>query len=136
AGPVIAGTPIEVVSDLIFYLGGKIPPKVRKSKIDEDSDLERLSFRDLWWYCYLDQDSIDSNFFHLDEHSNPFKRLKSRDVLRFVVGFHQEKVAELEAQLELHRSERMKSEAGVTAIRGALSSAQIASSSEIELIKN
>ncbi len=65
AGEVLPGTEIEVLSDLIYHLAGKTPPKVRRSKIKEDSDLERLSFRDLLWYCYLDQDSMDSSFFHL-----------------------------------------------------------------------
>ena len=62
----VAGTGIEVLSDLFFHLGGVTPPKVRRSKLKEDSDLERLSLRDLLWYCYLDQDTIDNEFFHLD----------------------------------------------------------------------
>ena len=73
---------------------------MRKGRLNEDSDLVRLSFRDLFWYCYLDQDSMDSSFFNLDDKANPHVRLKSRDVLRFIVGFHQEQVSDLEAELE------------------------------------
>ncbi len=131
AGEVLPDTGVEVLSDLIYYLAGKTPPKVRRSKIKEDSELERLSLRDLLLYCYLDQDSMDSSFFHLDGDANPWKRLKSRDVLRFLVGFHQEHVAELEVQLELARAERLRCEAGATAIHEALSSAEIAN--EVEL---
>lgn len=134
-GEVLPGTGIEVLSDLIYYLAGKIPPKVRRSKIKEDSELERLSLRDLLWYCYLDQDSMDSSFFHLESDANLWKRLKSRDVLRFLVGFHQEHVAELEAQLELIRAERVKCEAGETAIFNALSSAEIATEGELTTIR-
>jgi hypothetical protein len=48
-GEVVHGSGIEVLSDLIYVLSGRTPPKVRKSKIKEDSDLARLSLRDLLW---------------------------------------------------------------------------------------
>ena len=135
-GEVISGSGIEVLSDLIYVLSGRIPPKVRKSKIREDSDLARLSLRDLLWYCYLDQDSVDSSFFNLDGEAEFSKRLKSRDVLRFLVGFHQERVSELEVKLELQRSERLKSEAGAQAIKEALSEAEISTEGELAVIRN
>jgi len=135
AGEVLPGTGVEVLSDLIYYLAGITPPKVRRSKIKEDSELERLSLRDLLWYCYLDQDSMDSSFFHLDGDANTWKRLKSRDVLRFLVGFHQEHVAELEVQLELVRAERLKCDAGATAISDALNSAEIATDVELAAVR-
>lgn len=130
-GEVIPGSGIEVVSDLIYVLGKRTPPKVRKNKQNEESDLARLSLRDLLWYCYLDQDSMDSSFFHLGRDADNFKRLKSRDVLRFLVGFHQEQVSEIEVKLELHRTERLGCEAGSKAIREALSEAEIASENEL-----
>ena len=135
AGEVLPGAEVEVLSDLIYYLAGKTPPKVRRSKIKEDSDLERLSLRDLLWYCYLDQDSMDSSFFHLDGDANQWKRLKSRDVLRFLVGFHQEQVAELEVKLELVRAEKLKCEAGASAIRDALNSVDIVSEDEFASVR-
>jgi len=136
AGEVLPDTGVEVLSDLIYYLAGKKPPKVRRSKIKDDSELERLSLRDLLWYCYLDQDSMDSSFFHLDSDANQWKRLKSRDVLRFIVGFHQENVAELEVQLELVRAERQRCKAGATAISNALSSAEIATDIELADVRH
>ncbi len=99
AGEVIANTGVEVLSDLLFHIASIRPPRVRKSKLSEDSELVRLSFRDYLWYCYLDQDNIDSEFFHLEAEANNFKRVKSRDVLRSILGFHQEAVAQLEAEL-------------------------------------
>ena len=134
-GEIIPNSGIEVLSDLIFHLAGKAPPKVRRSKVREESELERLSIRDLLWYCYLDQDSMDSSFFELDSDANPFKRLKSRDVLRFLVGFHQERVAELEAQLERVRNERLRAEAGAGAIRDALSASEIATEVELAAVR-
>jgi len=131
-GEVVHNTGIEVLSDLFFVLSGVRPPKVRRSKVREDSELERLSLRDLLWYCYLDQDSMDSSFFNLDADGNQYKRLKSRDVLRFVVGFHQEGVAELESELESVREERLRCEGAVKAIREALASSQLSSPLDLQ----
>jgi tetratricopeptide (TPR) repeat protein len=132
-GEVIAGTGVEVLSDLFFYLSGMRPPKVRRSKIKDDSELGRLSLRDLLWYCYLDQDSIDNSFFYLEKGDDTFKQLKSRDVLRFIVGFHQERVSELEIELERLRSERIKLVAGAEALKSALQGSGIASAADIEI---
>lgn len=134
-GEVLPGTGVEVLSDLVFFLAGKAPPRVRRSKVKEDSELERLSIRDLLWYCYLDQDSMDSSFFHLEVGGDQWKRLKSRDVLRFLVGFYQEQVAELETKLEQSRNERLKCEAGATAIKEALSSAEIGTELELAVFR-
>jgi len=131
SGIVVPGTEIEVLSDLIFHLAGVKPPRVRKSKVREDSELVRLSFRDLFWYCYLDQDSMDSSFFKLDDDANPFERLKSLDVLRFIIGFHQEKISELESDLVNIRNERLRCEGAAIAIKDAFESEQIATKEDI-----
>lgn len=108
SGSVVPGTDVEVLSDLVFFIAGIAAPRVRRSQYREDSELERLSLRDMLWYCYLDQDDIDSSFFHLDREAENFRRLKSRNVLRLVLGVHQEKVAGLEVELEAARSERVR----------------------------
>lgn len=135
AGEVLPGTGIEVLSDLLFHLAGVKPPRVRKGRANEDSDLVRLSFRDLFWYCYLDQDSMDSSFFNLDEDSNFAVRLKSRDVLRFIIGFHQENVSDLEAELEQVRDDRVRCEAAAQAIKEALEAENLATPTEIEALR-
>lgn len=135
AGEVLPGTGVEVLSDLLFRLSGIKPPRVRKGRLNEDSDLVRLSFRDLFWYCYLDQDSMDSSFFNLDDKANPHVRLKSRDVLRFIVGFHQEQVSDLEAELEDVREKRVRCEAASQAIKEALEAEQLATPLEIEALR-
>src|SRR6266436_9474732 len=106
-GEVVPGTGIENLSDLIFWMSSLTPPRVRKSKLKADSETKRLSMRNLLWYCYLDQDEIDSSFFHLEENANPYQRYASLDVIRYVIGYHDEQVAEIEAQLEELRGERM-----------------------------
>lgn len=91
---VVPGTGIEVLSDLVFWMSNIIAPRVRRSKIKADSPVQRLSLRNLLWYCYLDQDQIDSSFFHLDSTAGPFQRLPSLDVIRYVIGFHDENAAD------------------------------------------
>lgn len=130
-GIVIPETEVEVLSDFLFWLSGLKPPRVRKSRLKENSELGRLSIRDLLWYCYLDQDSFDSDFFHLGDDTNPFKKYKSRDVLRFILGFHQEEVSELES--ELQRLHLLKLELNGTAksLQNALVQANVAGEKEI-----
>jgi len=130
-GHVVPNTEVEVLSDLVFHINGIKPPRVRRSQTNEDSDLERLSLRDLWWYSYLDQDSMDSSFFYLDRDAEPFRRLKSRNVLRSILGVHQEKVAELEQRLEETRRERLKYSEGARVLEESLDEADV--SSEVEI---
>ncbi|WP_422929057.1 AAA family ATPase [Singulisphaera sp. PoT] len=131
-GEIIPNTGVENLSDLIFWRSGVVPPKVRTSKAREESDLRRLSIRDLLWYCYLDQDNMDSSFFHLEEGRDPFRKLKSRDVIRYVIGFHDEKVAELEAQLDRLRGERAALQSSLAGIDKALKGVGVESQDQIE----
>ncbi len=84
------------LSDLIFRLCGVSPIKVRKRSRDPDSSLVRLSFRDIWWYCYLEQGHLDSSFFRLED---VFRGRKSQDAMRFFTGLHSERLSQLEADL-------------------------------------
>jgi hypothetical protein len=131
-GEVIPGSGVEHLSDLIFWLSGIAPPRVRRSKQRADTGTERLSLRDLLWYCYLDQDELDSSFFNLDEHAYFPKRLKSRDVLRLIVGFHDEHIAELEASLDMLRGERQALGAVTNGMTRALKEMDVESETEIE----
>ena len=131
-GEKIKGTNVENLSDFIFYISDIKIPKVRKSKIKEDSELARLSIRDLFWYCYIEQETIDSEFFHLEFGANPFKQLKSKDVLRLIMGFHQEQVAELEYQLEENRKKRIGLEESAKILNDILKKEKVESEVEIE----
>ena len=130
-GEVLEGTGVEVLSDLLFYLAGLTLPKVRRSKVNDDSAIMRLSFRDLFWYCYLDQDNIDSSFFNLESEAFYAKKLKSRDVLRYVIGFYQERVSELESQLEGLRTKRLQLTEGAKALQRALEMADVENEEQI-----
>jgi hypothetical protein len=65
------------------------------------------------------------------ENANPFKRLKSRDVLRFVVGFHNEQIAELEAELDRLRGEKQGLLAIITGMASALKEINVESEQQI-----
>ncbi|QGM99878.1 ATP-binding protein [Methylocystis parvus] len=83
--------------------------KVRKRKGDPESALQRLSFRDFYRFCYLDQPDLDSSFFLLDQ---PIRQEKSKDVLRYVLGFHSDRLNELQAELsEVRQKQRTMREA-------------------------
>ena len=84
------------LSDLLFFLCGVTPIKVRQKVRDPESPLIRLSFRDVWWYCYLDQTELDSSFFRLEQ---PFRGKKSQDVMRFFTGLYSERLNQLETEI-------------------------------------
>lgn len=97
AGPqTILGDDVYNLSDLIFHLCGVAPIKVRKNSTELNAPLVRLSFRDIWVYCYLDQTHLDSSFFRLE---HPFRGRKSQDAMRFITGLHSEWLSQLEMQL-------------------------------------
>ncbi len=89
-------------SDVMHFLMGHLPPKVKRSKSDEESPLIRLSFRQILWYCYLDQDGMESNFFNL---YTPILQAQSRDVIRYLIGYYSDELIEVENRLAGIRQE-------------------------------
>jgi IS30 family transposase len=49
------------------------------------------------WYCYLEQDHIDSSFYKLED---PIRGQKSKDVMRFILGHYTEILNDLEITLD------------------------------------
>jgi RNA polymerase-binding transcription factor DksA len=108
-GPPVYGDEIANMSDLLFHLLGYPIIRVRKRTGDEDSPMLRLSFRDLFKFCYLEQEELDSSFFRL---SAPILAEKSKDALNFFAGYYSEALSILETQFEQLRNEqRAKREA-------------------------
>ncbi|MCC7137791.1 MAG: hypothetical protein IT460_05110 [Planctomycetes bacterium] len=131
-GIVIPGTKVENLSDFVFHLAGISPPRVRRSRINDDSDLERLSLRDLLWYCYLDQDEIDSSFFNLDAEADAPRRNKSRNVMRFLLGIHQQDLVSLEIELDQVRSQRLGAESAAAVLETSLRTSGFASPDDLD----
>jgi uncharacterized Zn finger protein (UPF0148 family) len=128
-GP-IWGENVYTLSDLVFFLLGITPIKVRKSKRDAESPLVRLSFRDLLFYCYLEQEHIDSSFFNME---HPFKKLKSRDVMRFVVGYYTERLNDLDVALEQMQEDRLAKLQAAAQLRASLQELGYGSALEIQV---
>lgn len=116
------------LSDLLFHLCGVEPIKVPKRSRDPDSPMIRLSFRDIWWYCYLDQTHLDSSFFHLED---PFRGRKSQDAMRFFTGLHSERLSQLQADLYRTITEQRGAHEAVAQIRRFM--ARFDLGSELEL---
>ena len=121
-GEIIPDTGVEVLSDLIFHIAKENPPRVRRRKGRPDELLERLSFRDLFRFCYLEQRWMDSDFFRLTSDNYAVKQ-KSVDTLRFVLAYATERVAELEAKLQIVREERVAAEGAAAGLASALKEA-------------
>lgn len=117
------------ISDLIFYFLNVTPLKVRRSKRNADSPLVRLSFKDIRWYCYLDQDHLDSSFYHLED---PHRKSKSRDVMRFLVGYYTEQLNDLEIKLDERKDERKGKLEAVTQIKSFLREFEYDSEKQIQ----
>jgi len=117
------------LSDLIFHLSGVSPIKVRKRNQDHDSPLIRLSFRDIWWYCYLDQMQLDSSFFRLED---PFRGRKSQDAMRFFTGLHSERLSQLEAELMSTIDEQRAKREAVRQIRSFMDRFELGS--ELDMV--
>lgn len=95
-------------SDFVMRLLGLPVLKVRKSKRDPDSPLWRVSIRDFFEFCYLDQRNLDSGFFLLEQ---PVRAEKSKDVLRFILGLHSERLLSLEGEIsQLRQEQRLQRE--------------------------
>ena len=84
------------LSDLLFFLCGVAPIKVRQRLRDPESPMIRLSFRDIWRYCYLNQADLDSSFFRFEDF---MRRRKSQDAMRFFTGLHSERLSQIESEL-------------------------------------
>lgn len=112
------------LSDLIFYLCGAEPIKVLKRARDPDSPMIRLSFRDIWWYCYLDQTHLDSSFFRLED---TYRGRKSQDAMRFFTGLHSERLSQLQAELYKAVSQQQVAREAVAQIRRFMARFELAS---------
>jgi hypothetical protein len=131
-GVVVLGTSIEVLSDLIFHLADLPVPKVRKGSRTADPSMVRLSLRDLIRFCYIDQDEIDSDFFRLDIEGDWVRRAKSVDAMRFILGYHQDQVAALEAELQALHEQKMAAKAAAEALTKVLEESGFSNPIEID----
>ena len=116
------------LSDLLFFLCGVTPIKVRQRLRDPDSPMIRLSFRDIWWYCYLDQTELDSSFFRFED---VMRKRKSQDAMRFFTGLHSERLSELESEVYRALDEQRGKREAVRQIREFMARFDLGSDLEV-----
>lgn len=126
------GTSIEVLSDLFFHLAGLPAPLVRKGRRTAEPSMVRLSLRDLFRFCYIDQDEIDSDFYRLDMEGDWVRRAKSVDAMRFILGYHQDQVAALEADLQALHERKVGARAAAEALTTVLEESGFSNPAEID----
>ncbi|XHH07615.1 MAG: AAA family ATPase [Candidatus Bathyarchaeia archaeon] len=121
---------IRNLNDLLFYLAGAEVLKIPKSKDMNEEQTVRLSFRNFMWYCYLEQDVMDSAFFWL---KTDFKKRNSRYVLDFITGAYTDKLSALKGQLDSVRQSKTRKTDEIESIKLFLE--KLGYSSEEQLIK-
>lgn len=127
-GPVVFGTDVVNLSDLLFRLLGYPIIRVRKRTGDEDSPMVRLSFRDLFKFCYLEQEELDSSFFRLN---TPVLAEKSKDSLNFFTGYYSEVLSTLQTQYDQTRSDQRAKRDAAERIREFLREFDFATTGQI-----
>lgn len=126
----IYSTNIFSLSDLIFYLSGIDPIKIPSNQNLADATLTRLSFRNVMWYCYLDQNHLDSSFYKLED---PMRKRNSRGVLRYMMQFSSDKLNKLEADLITTKEEKAAKTVSVTELTAFLKKVGFNSAADIEM---
>ena len=126
----LVGEDVFTFSDLLFYFFGKPPLRVRKSTLDDESQMIRLGFRDILWYCYLDQNKLDNSFFRLDD---PVRQTKSRYAIRYVLGYYTERLETLQGQLVKAASDRTGKIVAARQMREFLQEVGYASEKDIQV---
>ncbi|HWQ93070.1 MAG TPA: hypothetical protein VN673_15455 [Clostridia bacterium] len=108
----------ETLSDLLFRLADCKAPRIRGGA--------ELTFRELLRFCYLDQDTMDSEFFGLERDG------LSREVLRALVGWHNDEVLALENELLEVEVMRKRSKIAAQTLREAFRDENLPSENQIE----
>ena len=117
---------------MVYHFANSEPILVRKNKRDPDAPLVRLGFRDLLWYCYLDQDHLDSSFYRMED---TFRKPKSVNAMRFFTGLHSDRLNELEKRIATAQDTIRSNNNSADRIREFLLRFDLGTETEIELKK-
>lgn len=101
------------LSDLLFYFLGVEPLRIPSSQSSEQQPV-RLSFRNFMWYCYLQQNLLDSSFYWL---KTEYKQRNSRYVLDYVVGAYSDKLSAIKTELGKVKEEKSRKKTEIESIR-------------------
>ncbi|MEC5212366.1 hypothetical protein RCH06_000906 [Polaromonas sp. CG_9.5] len=92
------------ISDFILDTLGIPKVKIKESRLREDSDSDRLSFRDLMKLLYLKQTRVGSDA--LLDYTNPSVFNKNVEIQKFVFNIHDDNLATLQSDLAAELNEQ------------------------------
>jgi hypothetical protein len=95
-------------SDFLLELMGIAPVKLRTAPSKDDSGVARLSFRDIFKFCYLRQDDVGAKNI-LNAHV-PVLSVKTRQTFKYIFNLLDESLAALEAQSSDLRTKKKRLE--------------------------
>ncbi|MGG0240764.1 hypothetical protein [Bacillus rhizoplanae] len=109
--------------------------KVRKAPTKQDSELSRLSFRDLFKFCYIDQDVVGSRY--LLDIQNYAVATKNRQTFKFIFNLLDTQISELQQEIQLKVKNQKKLNEQYHIVSSFLREAQFQTAYELEdLVSN
>ncbi len=94
----------EFFSEFIFNALNLTNIKIKDSPSKDDSNLSRLSFRDIIKYCYIDQDDLGSKRF-LDR-GDYVLEAKNTQVFKYIFNALDSQISELDQEISLKTKEK------------------------------
>lgn len=124
----MAGSPSQMmpdgwVSDFILDSLGIAKVSIKESRVRDDSNSDRLSFRDLMKLLYLKQTKVGAD--SLLDYGNGALFNKNVAVQKFVFNIHDDKIAELNKELGLEAAELNRLKASQAAVSKFLADVEV-----------
>lgn len=88
---------LEYYSDFLLNNLGIANVKIKKAPSKENSKMDRLSFRDIFKYCYLNQDSVGSR--NILDSNDWSLRTKNQEVFKFIFNVLDSNISQLQSEL-------------------------------------
>ncbi|MED0901384.1 hypothetical protein [Bacillus nitratireducens] len=104
--------------------------RVKKAPTKSDSGLVRMSFRDIFKYCYLNQDDIGSR--QLLDATNGAVAVKNRLTFQFIYNLSDEAISKLEQEIQSKIEQKKENQKQYKIISSFLRDAQFQTIDEIE----
>ena len=95
-------------SDFLLNILGLAPVKLRTAPTRDDSAVARLSFRDIFRFCYLKQDDVGAK--NILNAQVPVLSVKTKQTFKYIFNLLDESLAALEAQAGELRAKRKRLE--------------------------
>lgn len=95
-------------SDFLLEILGLAPVKLRTAPTRDDSGVARLSFRDIFKFCYLKQDDVGAK--NILNAQVPVLSVKTKQTFKYIFNLLDESLAALEAQASELRAKKKRLE--------------------------